>query len=528
MTKKTITKLTCDIYDTSQNFHKNIQDSNCYFSPAMNKLPYKSTEETKPKLSSFLTNKQNDDNMKENKDLIVNNCYKAEETSSQTMQHKVSLDEENSKIPLKYVHHVTVTPIIRQNQTKSQFSQKANHSNFVRTNYANFRSLNFPKSKPHSLGTVIFSSNSLGRRRDGHPMNYISPSCVPEYKFATLPFRQSGSSMPSYGAYVKLNPDGRVNYCNTIPRHTKIRHIIQNQSSSIISNNSQNNFIYPENRLGSSTSNNSVSPHSNMSIKTVPKNLSTNYSPIQVLDSSQINYSDKLPNKSHYLVLPQKNFQSNDKKSSLTTENLFAVIHNSKKRHNIKTDIDVTTSTSNNSVTIDKKHVHVKTGSLNFGNVMNRNNQLADSASINNDVCNRIQSPSKTTSMQKFKMLLLQANNNNNSQHKSAVEQLKTLPWYHKPTEYSSTISSLDCASSVLQNHTTSVSTMPFRRNSRMRASLPSHNICPPIWEDHLEESEIVNCKKYLNCLKSEFSHNRIEEKEQNSWIPSHSASAWV
>ncbi|XP_067121460.1 putative uncharacterized protein DDB_G0277255 [Centruroides vittatus] len=514
-----------NIYDTPQDIHKNAQDDkpnrnyeNYYLSPIVNNYQnglsdsfHKVVSDYKPSLSSFLSNKKvmNADRTEKNCEHRKNNInnYASEDATNQIIQHKVPLYEENSKVPLKYVHHVTVTPIVRSNQNKTLIGGSIGHSDLKTRNYGNFRSLNFPKSKLYPKGRIIFSSNSLGRRRDGHPMNYLSStSCAPEHKFATLPFRHSTSPMSSYGAYVKLNPDGKVNYCNTVPR---IRHVSQNHSNSIISN-ANNNSIYQENKSKDINDNNSDYSHSQLIVKTSLANHA-----LQASNFHQINYTNK------------NSLLNSDKNRSMSPENLFAVIHSSKKRHNIKTDTDI--SPSNN--LIPKKGGYVKTGCHNSENtIINRTNQMNEPTSVQNSMHNGILNPSKSTSIQKFKMLLLQTNNNlQTGRHKSAVEQLKTLPWYHKPSEYSSTISSLDCATPMFQNQMTHVSsTMPFRRNSRMRASLPNHHICPPIWEDHLEESEIVNCKKYLNCLQSELSHNRTEEGKKNPWIPPHSASAWV
>lgn len=74
-------------------------------------------------------------------------------------------------------------------------------------------------------GKVIYSSNSLGRRRDGQPVNFGSrkipcPSVPSANKYATLPPMVSPALNADPRAYVKLDPGGAVETysSSTIPR----------------------------------------------------------------------------------------------------------------------------------------------------------------------------------------------------------------------------------------------------------------------------------------------------------------------
>ncbi|CAL1261524.1 unnamed protein product [Larinioides sclopetarius] len=206
--------------------------------------------------------------------------------------------------------------------------------------------------------------------------------------------------------------------------------------------------------------------------------------------------------------------------STMSTEDLFAVIHNCKKRMNIKTDSDISLASSSRSNSPSYLRPTSSKGALaETGFLSPRNSSSFDSSRDRrswadfrptNSVTLERKSlasdrlgPTKPTSMHDFKMLLLQARSNSQGPgpRKSAVEMLKIpSPQDKAPRITSAPISPSPCSSvsySVPNSPSSDLylynghSTVPFKRNNRARSSLQSrYTMYPPIFEDCSEDSE--------------------------------------
>ncbi|GBL90658.1 hypothetical protein AVEN_219326-1 [Araneus ventricosus] len=206
--------------------------------------------------------------------------------------------------------------------------------------------------------------------------------------------------------------------------------------------------------------------------------------------------------------------------STMSTEDLFAVIHNCKKRMNIKTDSDISLASSSRSNSPSYLRPASSKGALaETGFLSPRNSSSFDSSRDRrswadfrptNSVAPERKSlasdrlgPTKPTSMHDFKMLLLQARSNSQAlgPRKSAVEMLKIPSPQDKAPRITSAPISLSPCSSVSYSVPNSPSsdlylynghsTVPFKRNNRARSSLQSrYTMYPPIFEDCSEDSE--------------------------------------
>ncbi|GFQ83676.1 uncharacterized protein TNCT_290031 [Trichonephila clavata] len=207
--------------------------------------------------------------------------------------------------------------------------------------------------------------------------------------------------------------------------------------------------------------------------------------------------------------------------STMSTEDLFAVIHNCKKRMNIKTDSDIslTSSSSRSSSPSFLRPTSSKGTLAETGFLSPRNSSSFDSSrdrrswadfrptnSIppeRKSLASDRLGPTKPTSMHDFKMLLLQTRSNSQvlGPRKSAVEMLRVPSSQDKTHKIISTplnVSSCSPTSYSVPSSPSSElylynghSTVPFKRNARARSSLQSrYTMYPPIFEDCSEDSE--------------------------------------
>ncbi|KAF8786032.1 hypothetical protein HNY73_011508 [Argiope bruennichi] len=239
----------------------------------------------------------------------------------------------------------------------------------------------------------------------------------------------------------------------------------------------------------------------------------------QLCGSQREKNNHSLTKNSYSQICPQGHVNKSHH-STMSTEDLFAVIHNCKKRMNIKTDSDISIAFSSRSCSpsylrpAPSKGALAETGFLSPRNTSSFDcsrdrRSWADFRSTNSATSERKSlasdrfGPTKPTSMHDFKMLLLQARSNSQTlgPRKSAVEMLKIPSPLDKAPRITSAPISLSPCSSVAYSVPSSPSsnlylhnghsTVPFKRNNRARCSLQSrYTMYPPIFEDCSEDSE--------------------------------------
>ncbi|GFX01564.1 uncharacterized protein TNCV_3970671 [Trichonephila clavipes] len=224
--------------------------------------------------------------------------------------------------------------------------------------------------------------------------------------------------------------------------------------------------------------------------------------------------------------------------STMSTEDLFAVIHNCKKRMNIKTDSDIslTSSSSRSSSPLFLRPTSSKGALAETGFLSPRNSSSFDSSrdrrswadfrptnSIppeRKSLASDRLGPTKPTSMHDFKMLLLQTRSNSQvlGPRKSAVEMLKVPSSQDKTHKIISTPLNFSSCSPTSYSVPSSPSselymysghsTVPFKRNTRARSSLQSrYTMYPPIFEDCSEDSENIRETQQM-CSETTASDN--------------------
>lgn len=249
---------------------------------------------------------------------------------------------------------------------------------------------------------------------------------------------------------------------------------------------------------------------------------------------------------------------------SLSANELFAIIHNSKKKHNIKTESEKSLSplssrSSSPGIGLTPvKGVHVETGVLGRRNGTplkpgdrhswdGNQSFIVEKKSLAQDRLGR----SKPTSMHDFKMLLLQARggSSDSSPRPSAAELLKVS---HPQNVASSSSPSRSLTSSPVksiplskpQSPILTHSTLPLKRAARTRSPFLTRydSAYPPILEDCSEESESVsdrtttdhlisraqsNAESSEGCEKHHFSDDTTNVHESNK-PNSKATSTWV
>ncbi|GFS63501.1 uncharacterized protein NPIL_686641 [Nephila pilipes] len=233
--------------------------------------------------------------------------------------------------------------------------------------------------------------------------------------------------------------------------------------------------------------------------------------------NTEENFYDSLQRSPQSLL----NTEVKPQQSSMSTEDLFAVIHNCKKRMNIKTDSDIslTSSSSRSSSPSYLRPTSSKGALAETGFLSPRNSSSFDSSrdrrswadfrptnsipAERKSLASDRLGPTKPTSMHDFKMLLLQTRSNSQGlgPRKSAVEMLKVPSSHDKTPKITSTPLCFSPCSSISYSVPSSPSselylynghsTVPFKRNTRARSSLQSrYTMYPPIFEDCSEDSE--------------------------------------
>ncbi|GIY22393.1 uncharacterized protein CEXT_538881 [Caerostris extrusa] len=236
--------------------------------------------------------------------------------------------------------------------------------------------------------------------------------------------------------------------------------------------------------------------------------------------------------------------------STMSTEDLFAVIHSCKKRMNIKTDSDISLASSSRSSSPSyfrspsSRGALAETGFLSPRNLSSFDNSRdrrswADFRPTNSLTPERKSlasdrlGPTKPTSMHDFKMLLLQTRSNRQvlGPRKSAVEMLKIPSSQNKDLIVTSIpLSPCNSTSYSVPNSPSSElylysghSTVPFKRNNRARSSLQSrYTMYPPIFEDCSEDSENTrdipqNCTETVSSDSEKINKNAQLQHDVNS-----------
>lgn len=245
----------------------------------------------------------------------------------------------------------------------------------------------------------------------------------------------------------------------------------------------------------------------------------------------------------------------NKSPTTMSTEDLFAVIHNCKKRMNIKTDSDISLASSSRSSSPSFLRPSSARGGLAETGFLSPRNSSFDSRDRRSwadfrpsrETCGERKSlasdrlgPTKPTSMHDFKMLLLQTRSNSQilGPRKSAVEMLKVPSPGDRNHSIPLNLSPQPSSSHSVPNSPSSEyylcnghSTVPFKRNNRARSTLqPRYTMYPPIFEDCLEDLENnrdmqQNAEKYKDGYKNtHMQHNEnilCEDTSQNlrHWV---------
>lgn len=204
---------------------------------------------------------------------------------------------------------------------------------------------------------------------------------------------------------------------------------------------------------------------------------------------------------------------SGDQKSlkSMSPAELFAIIHSSKKKHNIKTESEISMSPmSSRSVSPAFSQSSLsKLQPVETGVLSKRNDTSSfDKAKWCNSMPSNFRkqadkvSSTKPTSMHDFKMLLLQTRTgvNDSSPRPSAAELLKVSPTRNSPVPQSnssklpvpSSLKSPTSHYSANPSYSPGHGTIPLKRNMRNRSPYLTRydSAYPPIMEDCSEETE--------------------------------------
>lgn len=272
-------------------------------------------------------------------------------------------------------------------------------------------------------------------------------------------------------------------------------------------------------------------------------------------------YNMPATNSTEYYTCSPKSLNSpmsadiNKSPTTMSTEDLFAVIHNCKKRMNIKTDSDISLASSSRSSSPSFLRPSSARGALAETGFLSPRNSSFDSRDRRSwadfrpsrETCGERKSlasdrlgPTKPTSMHDFKMLLLQTRSNSQilGPRKSAVEMLKVpspgdrnnsmpLNLSPEPSSSHSVPNSPSTEYFLCSGH----STVPFKRNNRARSTLqPRYTLYPPIFEDCSEDLENnrdvqQNADKYIDGYKNTHMQNNgnnlCEDTSQNlrHWV---------
>ncbi|GFQ63923.1 uncharacterized protein TNCT_614991 [Trichonephila clavata] len=225
---------------------------------------------------------------------------------------------------------------------------------------------------------------------------------------------------------------------------------------------------------------------------------------------------------------------------SLSANELFAIIHSSKKKHNIKTESELSMSPmSSRSVSPAlsqsslSKLQPIETGVLSrrYDSSPDRSKRTNSMPSTPKSLAMDKLGPVKPTSMHDFKMLLLQARtgSHDSSPRPSAAELLKVSP----PKASPSGISKLPVPSSAVKsanpvgNYSPGHGTVPMKRSMRTRSPYLTRydSAYPPIIEDCSEEMEESMC---LESNSSPYKTPMMARNHPQTPIVGKATSTWV
>lgn len=259
------------------------------------------------------------------------------------------------------------------------------------------------------------------RRYSPQPSNYYQGNISDSYGYSSLPRRQIE---PIYPQHISPNQIGLPNIQNQVP---SLRERQLNFESST-PNKQQSNFSKIP--MGISNFFSPIRRHqpTNQELQN-----SLKISPIEPCHSGR--FQSSTPQKPINAAINLSNALLSPKKSTMSNEELYAVIHRSKKKLNIKTD---TNETNTSTTPIKSEPKQIETGYL--GKPQTRNSWAPNNPELNKNydlnnigsrqswACNDRLGVKKGTSPLDFKKLLLQQNSKTPAiptKKISAVEQLK-------------------------------------------------------------------------------------------------------
>ncbi|RWS13730.1 Nance-Horan syndrome protein-like protein [Dinothrombium tinctorium] len=277
---------------------------------------------------------------------------------------------------------------------------------------------------------IVYTSNSLGRRRDGHPMNYLNKyDQSPKMRAATIPSASKPKiSSPFLNTTNAINnPFDRIYDSMNSERNSPSKRVF-----SLLDAQSILSFSKP---VKGKPFLNEYKDSSIQAKETNEKNLSSNLTTtdngVELKNIESINNrslrgssEESTPDADSSSASSVDIFRR--KKSKLSTEDLLVLIHNSKKKMCIKTD----TSPSDSVKSLSPINRSAGNRLSWAGSSENCQNLPGNRHSLAIDRLGQ----GKHTSINDFKRLLSQARVNNNTERKSAAELLKaTSPLAKRP-----------------------------------------------------------------------------------------------
>ncbi|GBM68697.1 hypothetical protein AVEN_170836-1 [Araneus ventricosus] len=391
-------------------------------------------------------------------------------------------------------------------------------------------------------------SSTTSRSDQPSPTSPSSSPVLQEHKFAPKPayeysagrnYSRTNSQIPSY----QRNPNPPQSPSPYSPSTS--RYVPKSQNTGYTAtqgnqsvHNPNSSPIWP-NRINPPAANNRYSSPRVQSVPQKPAPVSLNYRPLTSLSPPDLIPAGESPPSTLDITSPastHRRFMQEDKKvypenskspshpstqssvndkanlKSLSANELFAIIHSSKKKHNIKSESEISMSPmSSRSVSPAlsqsslSKIQPVETGVLSrrYDNSPDRSKWCNSMPSTPKPMVTDKLGTSKPTSMHDFKMLLLQTRtgSNDSSPRPSAAELLKVSPPKSLPSSNTNT-SKLPVPSSTFKppnpigTYSPGHGTVPMKRNMRTRSPYLTRydSAYPPIIEDCSEEMEESLC----------------------------------
>ncbi|KAG8186818.1 hypothetical protein JTE90_020496 [Oedothorax gibbosus] len=229
--------------------------------------------------------------------------------------------------------------------------------------------------------------------------------------------------------------------------------------------------------------------------------------------------------------------EDRDKKNikSLSATELFAIIHSSKKRHNIKSESELSMSPmSSRSVSPALSQSSFRLQPVETGVLTRRIENSPDRSKWSNSLPSSKKLQEKTTkqtSMHDFKMLLLQARTGSQDScpRPSAAELLKVSP----PKSSGTKLSSGSSYNNMVGTYSPGHGTVPLKRSMRTRSPYLTRydSAYPPIIEDCSEEMESYEdnskCLSSSNLPYKTVNNNNVNEPSSQA-SSKKATSTWV